>query len=185
MALPKWAQPAACSGCRALSRSSSAAQGLTPRVGSHAAAAKTSSLYDLSKARGVQWASGGAPGGLKMGAFLLAFCGNCRPVRSLFLFRLYFVCAPPFVCHRPPPPPPALQMAALTWLGVGGQVSFVRPPPEEFPEKATQDSGYSPGILEGAPSLRRGGPGESTSIYLGLQGSKQIRSRRDFRVLSS
>lgn len=83
-------------------------------------------------------------------------------------------CLPPPLSATAPPPPPALQMAAMTWLGVGGQVSFVRPPLEEFPEKATQDSGYSPGILEGAPSLRRGGPGESSSIYLGLQGSKQI-----------
>lgn len=31
LALPKWAQPAACSGCGALSRRSGRAQGLTPR----------------------------------------------------------------------------------------------------------------------------------------------------------
>lgn len=92
-----------------------------PRVGSHAAAAKTSSLYDLSKARGVQWASGGAPGGLKMGAFLLAFCGNRRPVRSLFLFRLYFVCPP--LCL--PPPPPASPADGRNDLVGGGGTSLL------------------------------------------------------------
>ena len=40
--------------------------------GSRAAATETPSRWDLRRARGVQWAGGGARGGLKMGAFLLA-----------------------------------------------------------------------------------------------------------------
>lgn len=63
-------------------------------------------------------------------------------------------------------------MAALT--GGGGQVFVHRPPPapgQQFPEKATRASGESPGILEGATSLWRGGPGLGWGITIGLQGS--------------
>lgn len=65
-------------------------------------------------------------------------------------------------------------MAALT--GGGGQV-FVHPPTpgQQFPEKATRASGDSPGILEGTPSLWRGGPGLGWGITIGLQGSNQTK----------
>ena len=94
-----------------------------------------------------------------MGAFLLVYCGNRRSVRPLFLFR----------CILSAPAP----ADGRTDLVGGGQVSFVCPRGRQFPEKATQASGDSPGILEGPPSLWRGGPGQGWGISVHLKRSKR------------
>ena len=92
-----------------------------------------------------------------MGAFLLAYSGNRRSVRPLFLFR----------CILSAPAP----ADGRTDWGRGTSLCSPPPPGQQFPEKATRASGDSPGILEGAPSLWRGGPGLGWGITFGLQGS--------------
>lgn len=65
-------------------------------------------------------------------------------------------------------------MAALT--GGGGQVFVHRPPPRTTVSGEGHSGQWgSPGILEGAPSLWRGGPGLGWGITFGLQGSNRTK----------
>lgn len=113
------------------------------RSGNQAAAGRVSSLWDLKRARGVQWDCGGARepenGSLSLGVLWEPPTGEASISLS------------PVFC-----PPLAPVDGCTDVAGWGAQIPFVIPERKGFPEKAIQASGDSPGILAGPPPPIRG-----------------------------
>lgn len=92
-----------------------------------------------------QWRGPGSPNG----SLLLAYCGNRRSVRPLFLFSLYFYQTL------------SLRMAAMTWEGMfgGHKRPLFHPKRKPFLEKAVQTNVDSPGMFQRPPPIQGAGLG--------------------------